>query len=88
MSGEDSQEINVGKSEANKPLNRFRNITACELRQRSNSRFGIVVIIIMYIMHTNSLDDDHLISLVPIPNIPECQNDYINASYIDVRETN
>ena len=35
-------------------------------------------------MYLDYLDDDHRISLVPLPNFPECQNDYINASYIDV----
>ena len=30
------------------------------------------------------LDDDHRILLVPLPNFSECQNTYINASYVDV----
>ena len=29
-------------------------------------------------------DDDHRIPLVPLADIPDCQNDYINASYINV----
>ena len=32
----------------------------------------------------NHADDDHRISLVPLTNFPEYQNDYINASYVDV----
>ena len=29
-SGEEGQEVKVGKSEVNRPLNRFQNITACK----------------------------------------------------------
>ena len=32
MSGEEGQEFKIGKSAANKPLNRFRNITPCEFK--------------------------------------------------------
>ena len=39
-------------------------------------------------MYVDYLDDDHRISLVPLSNFPECQNDYINASYIDVCKFN
>ena len=39
-------------------------------------------------MYVDYLDDDHRISLVPLPNFPECQNNYINASYIDVCKFN
>ena len=31
------------------------------------------------------LDDDNRIVLQPIDGHPDCQHDYINASYIDVR---
>ena len=37
VSGEEGQEIKVGKSEVNRPLNRFRNITACK------NLFGVYV---------------------------------------------
>ena len=30
-SGEEGKKVKVGKSEANRPLNRFRNITACKI---------------------------------------------------------
>ena len=41
MSGEEGQEFKVGKSVANKPLNRFRNITPCEFKHDIN--YNIIV---------------------------------------------
>ena len=32
MTGEEGQEFTVGKSAANKPLNRFKNIVPCEFK--------------------------------------------------------
>ena len=32
MSEEEGQEVKVGRSEVNRPLNRFRNITACKIK--------------------------------------------------------
>lgn len=29
-------------------------------------------------------DDENRVTLTPIPGYSDCQNDYINASYIDV----
>ena len=31
-------------------------------------------------------DDDNRIALKPLPDVSDCQRDYINACYIDVRE--
>ena len=39
---------------------------------------------ILFYLNSDYADDDHRISLMPLPNFPECQNNYINASYIDV----
>ena len=50
-------------------------------------KFGqctLAIAIVLYALKLHYSDDDHRISLVPLPNIPECQNNYINASYIDV----
>ena len=32
-------------------------------------------------------DDDHRAILKPLPGHPDCQSDYINASYVDVSKT-
>ena len=37
MSGEEGQEFKVGRSAANKPLNRFKNISPCEFKHDSYS---------------------------------------------------
>ena len=31
-------------------------------------------------------DDDNRIALKPLPDVSDCQRDYINACYVDVRE--
>ena len=42
----------------------------------------------VYVIHFSVfiLDDDNRIVLQPIDGHPDCQHEYINASYIDVRE--
>ena len=74
MSGEVGREVQEGRSVVNRPLNRFRNITACRVH---------FVLYVCCVSDSDYLDDDYHISLVPLQNFPECQNDYINASYID-----
>ena len=34
-----------------------------------------------------TVDDDNKIPLQPIPDTPDCQEDYINACYVDVSLT-
>ena len=78
-SGEGDHQTIIGKSSANRPLNRFRNITACEptitVTQRSSySLFGFPF----------GTDDDHRVVLKSISGGVDCEHDYINAAYIDV----
>ena len=35
-------------------------------------------------MYICTVDDHNRVLLNPLPNCPDCQHDYINASYIDV----
>lgn len=36
------------------------------------------------VVYRTRADDENRVTLTPIPGYSDCQNDYINASYIDV----
>ena len=64
----------VGYSDDNKPFNRFKNIAPCMLSL-------LYVLLISYC--SIAVDDDNRILLQPL-DYEDCDNGYINASYIDV----
>ena len=40
-----------------------------------------------YVIIVALADDDNRIALKPLPEFEDCQGDYINACYVDVRNT-
>ena len=72
--------VTVAATATNKPLNRFNNITVC--KQLICSFYGDYKNYCNFV--TLCLDDDNRVVLQPITGCPDCQGDYINASYIKV----
>ena len=66
----------VGFSPKFANLNRFNNITVCKSR-------SISLLAYTYTLFADS-DDDNRIILTPTKGHPDCQGDFINASFIDV----
>ena len=75
---EKGHSVTVATDAVNKPLNRFNNITVCEYSYHvcmDNTHLALSL---------STIDDDNRIVLQPIKGRPECQREYINASYINV----
>ena len=99
-SGERDHPVTVGVTAANKPLNRFNNITVCELICACVNTARVLCSLPHYpfspfYSHLPSLfllpyfikcysDDDNRIVLQPLSGCSDCQKDYINASFVDV----
>ena len=81
-----TMQTTVVKTPANRGLNRFRNITACE------STYVVYlkkVSIDLPCLHQSVLipfgtDDDHRVVLKSISGGVDCEHKYINAAYVDV----
>ena len=70
----------IAVSPQNKALNRFANITACEFTPLTVTTVNTYIRIMHE--HTHCItDDNNRILLNPVLG---CENDYINASYVDV----
>ena len=63
--------------EENRLLNRFANIVVCKLYISIHCNCCLLP----YAFVT---DDDNRVLLEPIGDYPDCQNEYINACYVDV----
>ena len=50
------------------------------------TRYKRILGIINFLLMALSADDDNRIALKPLPDVSDCQRDYINACYVDVRE--
>ena len=67
----------VGTSKNNVKLNRFANITVCECLYAQPT------------YNTTHISDDHnRVILSPLEDYTNCQGDFVNACYIDVRHYN
>ena len=54
----------------------------------TNSVYRVIFNVYMLFFIISSIDDDNRIILGTIPGQQDCQNDYINASFLDVSISN